>query len=105
MKFEGKTCGVCNKGTLKAFKDEIAEGVYVDGYKDEYGHVAYSKEVMAMVEKIYRNTAEERSLVRVGSSVAVPIPASIVRLLALKPKEKVYVTTQDNRIIIRPSPF
>ncbi len=104
MSFEGKKCGVCNKGTLHAYKDEVAAGVHVDAYKDEHGHIAYTEEVMRTVEKIYKNTAEERHLVRVGSSVAVPIPAAIVKLLELKPKEKVYITTQDNRIIIRPSP-
>ncbi|MBI4360498.1 AbrB/MazE/SpoVT family DNA-binding domain-containing protein [Candidatus Micrarchaeota archaeon] len=35
--------------------------------------------------------------------MAAPILASIVKLLGLKPKEKVYISTQDNKIIIRPS--
>lgn len=101
---EGKTCGMCEKGTLKAFKDEVTKGVYVDAFKCENGHVLYSREVMAKVEAIYKSSAQERHVVRVGSSIAVPIPSSIVKLLALKPKEKVYVTTQDNKIVITPSP-
>ncbi len=103
MNFEGKVCGICNKGRLHAFKDEVSPGVYVDAYKCEYGHVSYSKEVMEKVEAINRSTAEERHIVRVGSSIAVPIPASIVKLLGLKPREKVFVSAQDNKIIVRPS--
>jgi len=104
MNLEGKTCGVCNKGKLRAFKDEVAKGVYVDAYKDEYGHVSYTKDVMQKVENIFKATAQERHLVKVGSSIAVPIPKMIVKTLNLKPKEKVFVTTQDNKIIIRPGP-
>ena len=102
MNFEGKVCGICNKGKLHGFKEEIAEGIYVDAYKCDRGHISYSKEVMEKIEAFYRNFAEERHIVKVGSSIAVPIPASIVKLLNLKPKEKVFVTVQDNRIIIRP---
>ena len=103
MKFEGKICGVCNKSRLHAFKDEISPGVSVDAYKCEYGHVSYPKEVMQTVEALLRTASEERHVVRVGSSIAVPIPASIVKLLGLRPKEKVFVSAQDNKIIIRPS--
>ncbi len=104
MNSEGKVCGICNKGRLHAFRDEVTPGVYVDAYKDEYGHVSYTSEVMSAVERIYKSTAEERHLVRVGSSLAAPIPAIIVRALKLKPKEKVFISTRENRIIISPNP-
>ena len=104
IKLEGKTCGVCNKGKLHAFRDEIAEGVYADAFKCDYGgHVSYSKSVMEKVEALQKNTAQERHVVRVGSSIAVPIPSAIVKMLNLKPKERVFITTKDNRIIITPS--
>ncbi|MBI5636041.1 AbrB/MazE/SpoVT family DNA-binding domain-containing protein [Candidatus Micrarchaeota archaeon] len=105
MNLEGKTCGVCNKGKLRAFQDEVVPGVYVDAFKcSEYGHVSYSKEVMKHVENLYKQSSEERHIVKVGSSIAVPIPAAIVRLLNLRASEKVFITTQDNKIIIKPSP-
>ncbi len=50
VNFEGKTCGICDKGTFKAFKDEIAKGVYVDAFKCEYRDIVYSMEVMKKVE-------------------------------------------------------
>ena len=103
MNFEGKTCGACNKGKLHAFKDEIAEGVYVDAYKCDYGHVSYSKEVMEKIEKLNKTLNMERRIVKVGSSIAVPIPASVVKSFKLKPKERVFITTQDNKIVIQPA--
>ncbi len=103
MNLEGKVCGVCNKGRLHAFKDEVVEGVYVDAYRCDYGHASYTASVMKKVESLFKAAAETRHVVRVGSSVAVPIPASIVKLFGLKPKERVYVTTQGNRILILPT--
>ncbi|MFH1200552.1 MAG: AbrB/MazE/SpoVT family DNA-binding domain-containing protein [Candidatus Micrarchaeota archaeon] len=103
MKFNGKLCGVCNKGRLHAFKDELSPGVYADAFKCDYGHVSYGREVMAKVEAINKAVAQERHVVRAGSSLAVPIPASIAKMLGLKPREKVYITTKDNSIVIRPS--
>ncbi len=105
MNLEGKTCGVCNKGKLRAFQDEVVEGVYVDAYKcSEFSHVSYTKEVMKHVESLYKQSSDERHIVKVGSSIAVPIPAEIARLLNLKAREKVFISTQDNKIIIRHSP-
>ena len=104
MNFEGKMCGVCNESKLHAFKDEFVEGVYVDAYKCGKGHVSYSRDVMQKMEALQKATSEERHLVKVGSSVAAPIPASIVRMFKLKPKEKVYVSVHGNRIIIMPTP-
>jgi|GEM_PF-1164458 len=105
MNFEGKTCGICDKGKLHSFRDEVSDGIYVEAYKcDNGGHVSYSREVAAKVEALLGTTTQKRSIVRIGSSIAVPIPASIARLLDLKPKEKVFVTTKDNHIIITPTP-
>jgi len=50
VKFEGKICGICNESKLRSFRDEIAEGVYVDAYKCGKGHVSYSKEIMKKIE-------------------------------------------------------
>ncbi|MBI3588192.1 AbrB/MazE/SpoVT family DNA-binding domain-containing protein [Candidatus Micrarchaeota archaeon] len=105
MNLEGKTCGVCDKGRLHRFTDEISKGVHVDAYKCDYaGHVSYDRNVMEKVEALYRQVAQERHVVKIGSSVAVPIPAGIAKSLNLKPKERVYVTSEDNKIIIHPSP-
>ena|SRR3989344_5067348 len=103
MNMEGKICGICNKGKLHAFKDEVSAGVYVDAFKCEYGHVSYTQEVMEKVEAMHKSMSEERHLVKVGSSIAAPLPASIVKLLNLKAKEKIYVTSENNKIIITPS--
>ena len=104
MKFEGKPCGIC--GTkLSSFTEEISEGVYVDAYKCQKGHVSYSEEVMRKVEALSRDQTEERRIVRVGSSLAIPIPSAIVKSLRLKPKEIMYVKRKDNEIIMRPSQF
>lgn len=105
MKFEGRVCVNCDKGKLRAYKDEVAEGIYVDAYKCDYcNQIIYSREVMSKVEAMHKSASEERRLVRVGSSVAALIPASIVKAMSLKPREKIFVTTQGNRIIILPSP-
>lgn len=53
MASDGRICGVCNKGRLHAFKDEVSPGIYVDAYKCDFGHVSYSKEVMVKVEKCF----------------------------------------------------
>ena len=106
MNFEGKICGVCNKGRLHAFKEEIEKGVYVDAYKCSGGHISHSEGVERKLGAIYNAGSLERHLVRIGppSSIAAPIPSSIVKLFKLKPKEKIFVSSQDNQIIIRPSP-
>ncbi|PIN95917.1 hypothetical protein COX86_04270 [Candidatus Micrarchaeota archaeon CG_4_10_14_0_2_um_filter_60_11] len=101
MNLEGKTCGVCNKGKLKKFQERIAEGVYVDAYKCEHGHVSYSEEVMRRVEALERGHAEERHIVKVGSSLAALIPAAIVKQLNLKSKESVFVSAKGNTITIK----
>ncbi len=103
--FTGKICGICNNGKLHPFKDEVAAGIHVDAYKcDNGGHISYSGEVMGKVEALYKNTSEERHLVQAGSSVAAPIPAKIVKMLNLKPREKVYISMEGNRIVISPAP-
>lgn len=102
MDFEGKTCGVCDKGKLRGFKDEVEKGIFVSAYKcSQCSEVAYSREVMQKVEVIYRDKSEERSLIKIGASLAVSIPAGIVKALGLKPKEKVYLTRRGNELIAR----
>ncbi len=101
MNFQGKTCGICKK-KLHSFKDEIASGVYAEAYKCINGHVSYPTRVMKTIEALQKADSQERHLVKVGSSIAAPIPASIVKLLNLKPKEKIYVSAQGNKIVILP---
>jgi hypothetical protein len=105
MNFEGKTCGNCNKGTLKAFKDEVAPGIQADAYKCNHcGNTSYPRPVMEKIEAMHKASSQERHLVKVGSSVAAPIPSSIVKELGLKIKESVFIRTQGRTIIIQPSP-
>ena len=104
MSFEGKICGVCNKGKLNAFKQEVSAGVYVDAYRCDTGHISYAKAVMEKLEAMHKATAQERHVLKVGSSIAIPIPAGIAKALGLQPREKVYVSAQDNKIIIWPDP-
>lgn len=102
MNFEGKQCGICSK-KLHSFKDEIAPGVHAEAYRCAEGHVSYTREVMKTIEALQKADSQERHLVKVGSSIAAPIPSSIVKLLSLKPKGKVYVSAQGNKIVILPS--
>jgi len=103
MDFENKTCGICNKAKLHKFQEQIAPGIYVDAYKCGNGHISYAREVMQKIEALNKAIASERHAIKIGSSLAIPIPADMVKALGLKPKEKVYVTSKDNTIIIRPS--
>ena len=102
MDFEGKPCGIC--GTkLGRIVEEVSPGVRVDAYKCRKGHISYSEEVMRQVEAMGRDKADERRVVKIGSSVAVPIPAKIAKALGLTAKTTVFVRSQDNTVIIRPS--
>ncbi|MFA5246360.1 MAG: AbrB/MazE/SpoVT family DNA-binding domain-containing protein [Candidatus Micrarchaeia archaeon] len=101
--FENKICGVCNKAKLHGFQEQISPGFYVDAYKCSNGHISYTEEVMQKIEALNKAVALERHAIKIGSSIAIPIPAQIARAMNIKAKEKVYVTTKDNTIIIRPS--
>ena len=102
MNFDGKRCGICQT-RLSKITDEVADGVYVDAYKCKKGHISYSEEVMSKVEALNRDKAEERRIVKIGSSLAVPIPSKIVKALGLKPKLSVYINSKGQTITIRPS--
>jgi len=105
MNFEGKKCGVCDKGRLHKFMEEISPGVLVEAFKCDYaGHISYSENVMRGIEALQREISEERHVVRIGNSLAVTIPMEIVKLLGLKAREKVFVRSTGSEIIIRPSP-
>ncbi len=100
MELEGKICGMCNKGKMHKIKDEVEEGIFVDAYQCGLcNEITYTEKVMRKVEAMQRGEAEARSIMKIGSSLAVSIPIEIVRRLRLKPKEKVYVTSKGNQII------
>ncbi len=100
MDFEGKACGNCGKGKLHRIQDEVEKGIFVEAFKCSFcKNIAYSEYVMEKVEAMYRDKAEVRSLIKVGASLALSIPSSIVKKLGLKPKERVYVTTKGSKII------
>lgn len=104
LDFEGKSCGVCDKGVLHKFSEEVSPGVFVDAYKCDYaGHVSYSEKVTKAIEALQMEAAKERHVIRIGNSLAIPIPAEIARHLSLKPREKVFVRSSGSEIIIRPS--
>ena len=61
MNLDNKTCGMCDVGKLRGFKDEVACGVFVDAYKcDKCKEVAYTESVMRKVEAMQRNGAESK---------------------------------------------
>ena len=102
MDFQGKICGNCAKGKLVKFQEEVEAGIFVEAYNcNKCGEVAYSQNVMEKIEAMQRDKAEQRSLIKVGASLAVSIPSEIVKRLGLKPKEKVYITSKGNNIIAR----
>mgnify|MGYP001588103941 FL=1 len=100
MKFVGKPCGMCDKGRMLDIQDEVEEDIFVQAGKCDYcGNIAYSGKVMQKIEAMNREKTVERSLIKIGSSLAVSIPAGIVKKLSLKPKEKVRVSIKGNQII------
>ncbi len=93
---------MCNEGKLRAIQDEAEPGIFVAAYKcNKCNEIAYSEEVMAKVEAMRRGDAERRSLIKIGASLAISIPAEIVKRLKLKPKGKVYISAKGNEIIAR----
>ncbi len=100
MNLEGKTCGMCLKGKLHKIQDEADPGIFVEAYQcDACREIEYTEAIMRKVEAMRRHDAHLRSLIKVGSSLALSIPKEIVDKLHLKPKEKVYVTSKGNQII------
>ncbi len=56
MNLEGKTCGFCDKGKLRSFKDEVQKGIFVSAYKcNKCAEVAYTEKIMAKVEAMRRS--------------------------------------------------
>lgn len=105
MSLEGRTCGDCNRGKLHSVQDQVQPGVFVDAYKCNLcKSIAYTEEVMKRVEALYREQAQPRSLIKIGSSLAISVPKAIVQRLRLKPKERVYVRSDGNEIIVRVAP-
>ncbi len=102
MNLAGKKCGFCLNGKMHRIQDEIERGIFVEAF--ECGNCkekAYSRHVMERMDALFRESSESRSLIKVGASLALSIPSSIVKKLRLKPKEKVYVTSKGNEIIAR----
>lgn len=100
MNLEGKTCGTCTKGKLHTIQDQAEPGIFVEAYQCEKCHeIEYTEAIIRKLQAMRRGGAHLRSLIKVGSSLALSIPKEIVDKLHLKPKEKVYVTQKGNQII------
>jgi len=53
MDFEGKTCGICNKGKMHSIRDEITKGSYVEALKCDYCKaVSFTAENMKKIESM-----------------------------------------------------
>lgn len=105
LNLEGRKCGACNKGKLRKFSEEVAPGLFVEAYKCDYaGHVSYPEKTMRAIEALQRQASKERHVVRVGNSLAVPIPSEMAKSLGLKPRRKVFVRSEEGEVVIRPSP-
>ena len=93
---------MCNEGKLRAIQNEAFPGVFVNAYKcNKCNEIAYSEEIMGKVEAMRRGDAEQRSLIKIGASLAISIPVAIVKKLNLKPKGKVYISLKGREIIAR----
>lgn len=102
---EGHTCGQCMQGKLKASQDEPAPGVWVQAFRCPHcGETWYDEQTARHVEALWRQDAQERQLLRVGSSLAVTIPAKIVRTLGLKEKGKILLRSWGKAVLIQPAP-
>ncbi len=102
MKLEGRTCGSCMKGKLHKTQDQVEPGIFVEAYQcNGCKEIEYTEAIMRKIEAMRRHDAHLRSLIKIGSSLALSIPKEIVDKLHLKPKGKVYVTSRGNQIIAR----
>ena len=100
----GEKCPICEKGALKETLDEVERGVKVEAFKcGKCGEIFYSQEIMERVEAMRKAKSEERSLVRIGNSLAAILPAQIVKKLGLKEKGKIFVEEDKGKITIRAS--
>lgn len=105
MNLAGKACGMCNSGKLRAFVDEVAQGVRVDAYKCDYcGEVSYSREVMVRVEAMRNAPLQKRHFVKVGTSVAALIPSDLARKYKIQPKKTFLVGGRGKEIFLLPNP-
>ncbi|MEK6954914.1 MAG: AbrB/MazE/SpoVT family DNA-binding domain-containing protein [Candidatus Micrarchaeota archaeon] len=101
MKFEGKACPICGKGKMEAIRHEADPGIYVDAYKcNKCGEIAYAERIIKILEAIGNRGKEERHMVKVGSSLAVTIPAAFVKKLGLRPKDPVHISMDENSLLI-----
>ncbi|HLC47635.1 MAG TPA: AbrB/MazE/SpoVT family DNA-binding domain-containing protein [Candidatus Norongarragalinales archaeon] len=102
MKFEGKTCPMCGKGKMEGRRHEADPGIFVDAFRcNKCGEIAYSEEIIGKLEALRKYGNEERHVVKVGSSLAVPIPSSFVKKLGLKARELVYVSESNGSLLIK----
>jgi len=100
MDLEGKTCGMCEKGKLHRIQHEAEPGIFVEAFQCEAcREIEFTEAIVRKLQAMRRGASHMRSLIKVGSSLALSIPKEIVDKLHLKPKEKVYVTTKGNQII------
>lgn len=99
----GRPCPACGRGVLRAFQEKAFPGVFVNAYRCTHcSDVAYSEDVMRRLQALEMQGAEQRTLLKVGDSIAVAIPARIVRELGLKQKEKVLVKKEGRNILVQP---
>jgi hypothetical protein len=99
----GEICGMCQKGQYNRIDYRLEEeGVVVEGFKcKKCGEIAFSEKVMRQIEAIRKMLSQERHIVQVGSSLAIPIPAAFVRKLGLKKKERVFVFEENGNLLIK----
>ena len=98
----GETCGMCEIAKYRMIKYEIEPGITVDAGKcKKCGEIAFSHGVVKKIEAIRSMDSQQRSIVQVGSSLAVPFPAIFVKKVNLKAKGRVFVFEQGGNILIK----
>lgn len=98
-------CGNCERGQLRKELVELEPGFFVRAWKcPECGEREYDMEMARKIGAFYRSRQRERTLIKLGRSLAVTLPAELATKYKLKAGEKVYLLEEEEGIGLRPAP-
>jgi len=98
-------CGNCEKGVLQQKNVELEPGFSVQARVcPNCGEKWYDHEVVRKIGAFYRARQRERTLIKLGNSLAVTLPPELAAKYKLKAGEKVYLVEEENGVSIHPVP-
>lgn len=100
------TCANCGKGKLaKTIVQLDRPDSKVEAWKcPECGEAEYDLEVVKKIGAFYRARQQERTLIRLGRSLAVTLLPQLATKYKLKAGEKVYLLEEKKGIVLKPVP-